>query len=414
MTNLKIRFATAIATGAVLVSSVAPAFAATTIEISGNGRDSTNDAAVATHNSTTVTQTNVANINNNTTVNSDTGHNKANDNIGGDVTVKSGAANTDVTVQNSANSNVANVANCGGCNGGADVLISGNGRNSTNEVGLTQVNRTGVEQTNVANVNNNTTVNSNTGHNKANDNGGQGDVSVESGAVDTTVTVGTAVNSNVAAVGGSSAGANNGVSARILGNGRNSDNSIALLLANSAEVAQTNVANVNNNTTVNSDTGFNKANDNIGGDVSVKSGKANTDVNVDTMANFNAASLDACCNMAVTAKIANNLRDSENTIGATLCNDSATFQTSVLNGNNNTNVNKETGHNKANDNGAAYDNADPRVTSGDASTNVDVSTSGNTNHVGTGLTLPMPGNNQVTFSWNWAGMSAWMAWMMNM
>ncbi len=411
MTNLKLRIATAIATGTVLVGSVAPAFAASTIEISGNGRDSVNEAAVATHNSTTVTQTNVANINNNTTVNSDTGHNKANDNIGGDVNVKSGAATTDVTVNNNANSNVANVANCGSCNGSTDVLISGNGRNSENTVGLQQSNSTGVTQTNVANVNNNTTVNSNTGHNKANDNLGDGDVRVESGMVDTSVTLGTAVNSNVANVGGGSAGANNGVSAQILGNGRGSVNSIALALRNSAEVAQTNVANVNNNTNVNSDTGFNRANDNLGGEVYVKSGKANTDVNVDTMANFNAASLDACCNMALTAKIAHNLRDSENTIGATLCNDAGTFQTSVLNANNNTNVNKETGHNKANDNGGS-DLSDPHVTSGDASTDVNVGTSGNTNTVGTGLTLPMPGNNQVHFDFNWNQFwASWMAWM---
>jgi len=412
MTNLKLKIVTAITTGTVLVGSVAPAFAATNIEISGNGRDSDSAAVVANQNVSTVAQTNVANISNNTTVNSDTGHNKASDNIGGDVHVKSGAATTDVTVNNSANSNVANVANCGACGNGADVLISGNGRNSDNKVGLTQVNATGIAQSNVANVSNNTTVNSNTGHNKANDNLG-GDVNVTSGAADSSVNVGTAVNSNTAQIGGTGlVGMGSGVSARILGNGRNSDNTILLGLVNSASVAQSNVANVSNNTTVNSDTGFNRANDNLGGDVAVESGKANSDINVDTMANFNAAALAACgCDMTVTAKIANNLRDSDNTIGASLSNAEAAFQTSVLNGANNTLNNSNTGHNKANDNGGS-DLSDPHVTAGPASSTVNVGTSGNTNTVGTGLTLPMPGNTQLNFAFNWNQFFAsWMGWM---
>jgi hypothetical protein len=416
MTNLKIRIATAIATGTVLVGAVAPAFAATDITISGNGRDSDSTAAVSTTNTTTVAQTNVANINNNTTVNSNTGNNKANDNIGGDVTVKSGSATSGVTVQNNANTNVANVADCG-CNNGGSVEVSGNGRGSSNTVGLTQVNATGVAQTNVANVNNNTVVNSNTGHNKANDNlGGQsgdGDVEVTSGPVNTSVNVGTAVNSNVAQIGGGSTSMGDGVSAKILGNGRDSDNDIALSLVNSASVAQTNTANVNNNTVVNSDTGFNRANDNLGGDVTVESGKAKSDINVDTAANFNAAALAACgCDMTVTAKIADNLRDSDNSISASLSNAQAAFQTSVLNGNNNTVDNSETGHNKANDNGGAVNLSDPHVQSGPADATVTVGTSGNTNTVGTGVTVPMPGNNSVNFSFNWNQFWAqWMAWM---
>ena len=115
--------------------------------------------------------------------------------------------------------------------------------------------------------------------------------------------------------------------------------------------------------------------------------------------------------MTVNAKIANNLRDSDNHISGTVANVSGVSQGSVLNGNNNTEVNKETGHNKANDNGGEI-NADPRVTSGQASTDVNVKTSGNTNSAATGLTLPMPGNNQLNFQFNWNQMfAAWMAWM---
>ncbi|CAN5169704.1 hypothetical protein BH09PAT1_BH09PAT1_0560 [soil metagenome] len=411
MTNLKIKLVTAIATGAVLASSVAPAFAAD-ITITGNGRDSESTASVTQNNTTSVSQSNNATINNNTVVNSNTGGNKASDNLGGDVHVQSGDAKSNVSVANSANSNVANVANCG-CDQGSTVSIDGNGRGSDNTVGLTQNNSTALGQSNNATVNNNTVVNSNTGNNKANDNLGQnGDVHVTSGNVDTTVGLTTAVNSNVAQIGGGSTGMGSGVSAKIVGNGRNSDNTIVLGMNNSASVSQSNNALVNNNTNVNSNTGDNKANDNLGGDVMIDSGNAKSNISVDTMANFNAASLENCgCDMTVNAKIASNLRDSDNTIGASFNNAQGIGQASLLTANNNTVDNANTGNNKANDNGGDV-NSDPHVTSGDSPATVDVTTSGNSNVVGTGLTVPMPGNNQVHFSFDWTGFGSLWSWLM--
>ena len=138
MTQLQTKIATAIATGAVLLSSVAPAFAAETdLVISGNGRDSTSNIGVSQNNTNTVSQTNTANINNNTTVNTNTGGNKANDNLG-DVHVTSGDANANVNIQNRANSNVADV----GCNcdqGGAQVVVSGNLRGSSNSMDKSEI-----------------------------------------------------------------------------------------------------------------------------------------------------------------------------------------------------------------------------------------------------------------------------------
>lgn len=411
MTQFSIRITTAIATGAVLLSSVAPAFAADTLVVTGNGKDSTSNVAVSENNSNVVSQTNTAVINNNTTVNTNTGNNKANDNLG-DVHLTSGDANANVNVSNSANNNVANVPGCGSCSGGGtNVVIGQNLQGSTNNVGLSQNNSNVLFQTNAAQVANNTNINTNTGNNKANDN--LGDVHMTSGATNANVNAKTSVNSNVATIGGGmGAGsvANPGVSAYILGNGKDTTNNIGLSLNNSAVVNQVNVADVANNTNVNANTGDNKANDNLG-DVSIMSGKTNATVNVDTMANFNAASLDCgCAATDVFAKIGENLQDSTNNIALTRNNAREAFQTSVAAVNNNTVDNANTGNNEAMDNGSGYLN-DPRVESGNTNTNVNEHTNANSNVIGPSLSLP--NNAQLNFSWDMGSFGALWSWMMS-
>lgn len=413
MTQFQTKIATAIATGAVLLSSVAPAFAADTIVISDNGKNSNSNVGVSENNTNTVSQTNSAVINNNTTVNTNTGGNKANDNLG-DVHVTSGDAKANVNIQNQANSNVADVG-CNCDNGGAQVVVSGNLKGSENNVGLSQDNANTVFQTNAATVNNNTNINSNTGKNKASDN--LGDVHLTSGQANASVNVGTAVNSNVASIGGgvgAGSSANPGVSAYILGNGKNTDNNIGLSLNNSAVVSQTNDAHVNNNTDINQNTGKNKTNDNLG-DVYLTSGNAGANVNVDTMANFNAASLDCGCAVGdndVFAKIGQNLQGSDNNIGLDRNNAKTVFQTSAAYVGNNTVDNANTGDNQANDNGYSSSYlSDPHVDGGNASSNVNAQTSANSNVVGPSLSLP--GNGQVSLSWDMSGLSGFWAWMMS-
>lgn len=403
MTQLQTRITTAIATGAVLLSSVAPAFAADTIVITGNGRDSESNVAVTQNNTNVVAQTNTAVINNNTSVNSNTGNNKANDNAG-DVHMTTGDTNANVDVRNSANNNVATVNGC--CNGGAEVVVSGNARNSDNNVALTQNNANVLFQTNVAEVSNNTAVNTNTGGNKANDNGG--DVHMTTGQTNANVNVKTAANSNVATIGGGASNASNpGVSAYILGNARNSENNIALSLNNSAVVNQVNSAAVLNNTAINSNTGNNDANDNWG-DVHMTTGKTNANVNHDTMVNFNAADLGSCGCMDVFAKIGGNARDSENNLALAKNNVNEAFQTSAAFVNNNAVDNANTGDNDVNDNGSSV-LSDPTLTTGQTNSNVTAHTSANTNVLGQGLTLP--NNSQVSFSWDTSGFFGMWAWM---
>ena len=79
----------------VLGSLLAPALAVD-IEVSGNGSDSNNTVNFASNNTTNVTQNNTADISNDIDVDADTGKNDANDNTGGDVTIDTGDADSDV------------------------------------------------------------------------------------------------------------------------------------------------------------------------------------------------------------------------------------------------------------------------------------------------------------------------------
>ena len=282
--QIKRRLTTAIATGAVLLNALAPVtFATTTIELSGNGTQSDNDADVSVYQTTTVVQSNDADIDNYVDASADTGNNDANDNTGCDVSVETGDAETDVTVSNTANKNTASVDCCDSRD--TDVLISGNGSNSDNTVGLLSESSNVVFQDNEADIKNKVYADSDTGDNDAEDNTG-GDVKIETGDAKTNVSLSTTANANSAQIGGN--GQDGGsVSLRILGNGTHSDNDIWLGLASETVISQSNEADVDNYVDADADTGNNDANDNTGGDVSIETGNAETDVTVPNTANKN-------------------------------------------------------------------------------------------------------------------------------
>ncbi len=404
---LRTRIATALATGAVLLNLAAPAYADTNITISGNGRNSNNDAVVNLSSNQTVNQTNVANVSNNVDVNANTGGNKANDNLGGgNVNVTSGDARVATKVTNNLNSNQAQI-DCGCLNtGDTKAAIVGNGRNSNNTLNLDMSHNTTVDQTNVANVNNDVDVNASTGNNKANDNLGGGNVKVKSGDAFVTTNVSTSANANSARIGGGN-GNGGSLTAVIADNGRKSDNDLILNVTDSASVDQTNVANIDNNVDVNAKTGGNKANDNLGGgNVRVESGDAGVGTSINNRANFNAADVDCGCLLGsgdVKVNVSGNGRNSDNDLNAFLDSFQTFDQTNVGNLDNYTNIDATTGYNKANDNGGA-NNADPSVKSGDSISNTTVNNSANLNSVGSVPSMDLPNMN---FSFDWQGFFAW-------
>ncbi len=188
MTNWKIKLATGVATATVVAVAIAPATFASTIKVHNNAKKSVNIVGAATVKTTIVGQTNNNTVLNLTGVFQNTGVNKANDNIGdGDVKVTSGPANSVVSNTTTTGGNTATVTSCG-CGTDDDITVSGNGKKSFNLVLVGNFTTTVVSQTNNNTVVNGTVVAQNTGGNKANDNIGDGDVTVTSGAANSTVT----------------------------------------------------------------------------------------------------------------------------------------------------------------------------------------------------------------------------------
>jgi hypothetical protein len=318
------QIATGIATVSLLLNVVTPAFASTSLEISGNGSDSSNTTQVSVSQNTVVSQTNEAKISNDIDADANSGGNSASRNTGGDVSVDTGNAKTLVGVSNTANSNVAEVDNCD-CALDAEVLISGNGAGSENEALLGLESNTVVAQSNEADIDNKVYADASTGDNSADRNTG-GDVEVLTGNAFTLVDILNEANSNSARVGGGHGEGNGSVSLRILGNGADSDNDIVLGLANDVLLQQYNDADIDNDVDADAKTGDNSADRNTGGSVLVDTGDATAKVFADNAFNFNWADVGCDCLTDIWAKIAGNGDESENEIEAEIADELNVFQ----------------------------------------------------------------------------------------
>ncbi len=397
MNKILYKTATGIATVAIVASSFATAaFASVDVNITGNGASSDNTANVNVSSNTTVNQSNTANISNNVSVTSNTGGNKANSNTGGDVSVSTGNATSNVGVKNTANSNTADVSGCN-CSGDVKATISGNGSKSDNDLNLGVSSKTWVKQDNTANVKNNVDVNLTTGNNEANKNTG-GDVSIETGnAKAKNIKVTNAVNKNVASVGnGEKSGGS--LAVVITGNGAESDNDANVNVGSTNTVFQNNKADISNDVYVTAKTGKNKANSNTGGDVSIETGDASADVAVSNLANFNAADVSSCgCLVSGTVKIKDNGAKSDNDANVGLKSETFVTQDNLFDCSgqgewgwdwwnkkqdcNEVTVDSNTGDNEADKNTKGH-GSDPSIMTGDAGSDVVVGTSANTNVVG--------------------------------
>lgn len=397
--------ASVIATGAILMYSfVPPAFAATTLQITGNGSGSENKAEVSTQQETTVVQKNDANITNNVDAKAQTGDNQANDNTNGNVSIHTGSATSTVDVSNAANKNQADISNCGTCNGNTEVTISGNGSNSENKAELENKNQTSVYQDNNARINNKIYAEAETGENSANRNTG-GDVGITTGSATTNVTVSNSANANSAKI-GSGSGTGGTLSAIISGNGSGSENEIELDHEKSTTVVQDNNAHFTNNVDAEAQTGDNYANDNTNGSVAIHTGNASTTVGIDNMANFNAADV-SCCLTDVMAKISGNGADSENKIEAELGNELSVFQGGKDKGDGNlanfanyVDPEAQTGDNGANRNTGPVKGDDQSITTGNVTDNVTIKNASNENLFGPGATTNLELPNGISLSLN--------------
>ncbi len=394
------KFTSILAASTLILQMATPAFASTTLEISGNGADSVNTTTIARQQATNVVQSNNADINNDVNVDADTGDNEANKNTGGAVGIDTGDATVAVSVLNQANSNSVDLDNCD-CEGDVEVLISDNGADSVNTAAVATLDTTLVVQENNADIDNDIKTDADTGDNEANKNTG-GDILVETGDATITIGVSTKANGNSASIGG---GQTSGslLSARILGNGADSLNTMALDLDRALDVVQSNDADVDNDIDADADTGDNDAEENTGGTVAIDTGDADVLVGIDNMVNFNSADVDCDCFLEeVIAKIAGNGTDTDNYIAAEIGDALGVFQDNCgddqvpgavgdqyqhhHNGDrcgvdNDVDAEALTGDNDAEDSTGSYD-GDPLIETGDSNATVLLENKGNVNTLG--------------------------------
>lgn len=255
--------------------------------ISGNGSKSDNDANLTTSNDVSVFQTNKADVYNDIDTDANTGGNDAKRNTGGDVTILTGDASTDVDVKTQANANWASV---GGNNGGSSDIslkILGNGSKSDNSIYLTSDQSVVLVQDNAAYVYNKVDADAKTGHNDANDNTG-GDVTIDTGDADVNVDVDNWVNFNAADI---DCGCLTDVLAKISGNGSDSDNDIKAKIAKELSEFQDNASDLYNYVDGDAKTGDNDAKRNTGpvahDPTEIMTGDATSDTTVNNSGNVN-------------------------------------------------------------------------------------------------------------------------------
>ena len=374
---------------------------AITLEVSGNGADSDSTVEVQTEQNTVVSQSNDFSASNDINTNASTGGNSSDRNTGGSASISTGDATTFVGVSNSGNSNEASV-DCCAANQDVDVLISGNGAGSDNNVELGNENNVQLFQNNESRIRNEIDNDAKTGHNSADRNTG-GDVEITTGNAVALTSILNGGNVNSALVGGGSHSLGSGVSARIIGNGAYSDNDIELGLGHSVALVQNNSARINNSVDTDAKTGGNSADRNTGGDVTIDTGNADVEVLIDNAVNFNWADVDCGCLLDVTAKIAGNGTDSDNDIRAELGDELEVFQDNSCGGyelphvlldfqghfggygkdclNNHVYADAYSGLNTT-DSNTGDPGSDPSVSTGDADTAVEVHNAGNSNVYG--------------------------------
>jgi len=394
------------AVSAMLLHSFSAVALAETVEISGNGSESDNIVSVETVKETVVVQSNEADIDNDIEVEVETGENEVNDNTGGDALVMTGNASGSVDVSTRVNLNAVSDER-EVVRDDTSVLISGNGADSDNDVDLESFELVEIFQDNYADIDNDVEVDAETGENEANRNTG-GETVVVTGHADAEVTIENTANANLVNLEGPANGVRRpSYDVRVVGNGAYSDTEVDVFRSDILTIVQDNYADIDNDVEVDAETGENEANDNTGGDVMVDTGMAETDVEIDNLANLNVVSTDGWMPEFV-AKVGMNGYQSDNFICALFEDELAVFQGDERgSGNyfdleNDLDTEPETGKSEANRNTA--DAGDPLVITGHADAYTRVRNIGNANFFGSRPSLTLPGNIQLSFSFDLDGL----------
>lgn len=187
--TIKQKLTAGMATAVMLATVMAPMSHAATVKIKGNGKGSHNFVAGLSVKVKKVNQSNFTMGNTAVVSGANTGGNKSNGNTGGATTSTTGTATSKVDVSVTGGNNKATVADCG-CQNNSDhnVVISGNGKNSTNVVMGADINWTEISQENGTVANTFVVSGANTGNNQTNGNTGSG-TTTDTGNASSTVNV---------------------------------------------------------------------------------------------------------------------------------------------------------------------------------------------------------------------------------
>lgn len=276
----------------------------------GNGADSTNSATATISDTSTIGQSNLAEVTNSLTATSNTGNNTAGGNVGNSI-ITTGDSSLLATIETDVNQNSILPSPTTGNTSPLLVSNQKNGSDSTNTASLTQTDSDLSQQGNIAAINNQINLKSESGNNDASKN--VGDTAIITGNANLGTTIITAANTNLNGVGIAEFNVNDNHTGDIVlafpqkncsvticgapvsgditntGNGSNSTNTSNLDTSSSSVTNQSNSADVDNNLVFTANSGTNSADKNTGGDTHIQTGDANIAANVISMLNNNIA-----------------------------------------------------------------------------------------------------------------------------
>lgn len=155
--------------------------------ITNNGSNSNNNISYGQNSNTSLTSNNTANISNNIKGTANTGYNKANNNTQSSVSITTGDINVKDTIKNKS-INIQSASLSQGNTGDITIKIANNGSDSQNSIELVNESNVDVDINNVANIENNSSWDLNTGGNEASGNT-KADVKIASGDITYTSTI---------------------------------------------------------------------------------------------------------------------------------------------------------------------------------------------------------------------------------
>lgn len=259
----------------VLIALVIPALLSATsaqaqeLVISGNGSSSDSQITTTVNSTTTIEQSNQANIQNDVQLNANTGENSTSDNTNADTQIQTGDINTQVSTENSANISTVSLDCCPDVP--STITITGNGSDSQNSVDLNQNSDTQIDIVQNTYIQNNVSGSANTGGNRASDNSG-GNTTITTGNINVNLNV---ENKNINSANVAAGQGNTSLNVKISGNGSYSTNLANVYLNNNLNISIDNRAEIINSAIWDLITGENTANGNSGGNVSIATGDIN-------------------------------------------------------------------------------------------------------------------------------------------